>query len=59
MEHVMNRGQIRWTEAHLDESLPHDEVEGRSFVYQTLGHLVSSNRELDHERQVLIGELYV
>jgi hypothetical protein len=27
MEHVMNRGQIRWTEAHLNESLPHDEVE--------------------------------
>jgi hypothetical protein len=44
---------------HLDEHLPHDEDKGNPIVYQSLGHLVLSDRELDHEGQVLIGELYL
>jgi hypothetical protein len=57
VERVMYGGQICHIEAHLDESLPHYEVEGSLIVYQSLGHLVLPNGELDHERQVPIGQL--
>jgi hypothetical protein len=46
------------TKVHLDERLPHDEVEGSPIVYQCLGHLVSLDRELDYDGQVSIGQLY-
>jgi hypothetical protein len=59
VECVMNRGQIRMSEAHFNEYFPHDDVEGWPIVYHRLGHLVPSDRELGHEGQDLIGKFYL
>jgi hypothetical protein len=55
MEGVMYRGQLCQVEAHLDEGLPHHEIERGPAVNERLGHLMALEQYLYHERQVSLG----